>query len=208
MLAAIASLSPADIGDDVYGDDPTVLALQDAVAALLGKEAALFVPSGTMSNLLAIASQCERGEEVNVGEREVAAEEKGPAARRELGLEKAEVFRQAVWRRDEGLAERLLHCRVGVLRRLAHHLVRRREALVDEQRALIVVARVQARLLRRKAHVRARLRDDGARREGEDGHLAEREGGGRGRHARLHVGPRDALVLEGLCGVGECSGDG
>jgi len=81
MLAAIAGLSPSDIGDDVYGDDPTVHALQNAVAALLGKEAALFVPSGTMSNLLAIASQCERGEEVIAGdESHVVCYEQGGAS--------------------------------------------------------------------------------------------------------------------------------
>ena len=44
----------APTGDDVFGDDPTVLALESETAALLGKEAALFVASGTMSNLLAM----------------------------------------------------------------------------------------------------------------------------------------------------------
>ena len=46
---------PADVGDDVLNEDPSVNALQERVARLLGKEAALFVPSGTMANLLAPA---------------------------------------------------------------------------------------------------------------------------------------------------------
>ena len=54
----------AEVGDDVLGDDPTVQALQERMAALLGKPAALFVPSGTMANLLAIRSVCEPGDEI------------------------------------------------------------------------------------------------------------------------------------------------
>ena len=53
------------MGDDVWGDDPTVLRLQDMAAAMVGKEAALFVPSGTMGNLSAVLAHChERGSEV------------------------------------------------------------------------------------------------------------------------------------------------
>ncbi len=58
----------AELGDDVFGDDPTVNALQERVAALLGKEAALFVASGTQSNLAAIMSHCGRGDEYLVGQ--------------------------------------------------------------------------------------------------------------------------------------------
>ena len=58
----------AEVGDDVFGDDPSVNALQDRIAAMLGKEAALFVPSGTQSNLLAIMSHCARGDEYIVGQ--------------------------------------------------------------------------------------------------------------------------------------------
>lgn len=54
----------AEVGDDVLGDDPTVRRLEERVADLLGKEAALFVPSGTMGNQLAIKSQTEPGDEV------------------------------------------------------------------------------------------------------------------------------------------------
>ena len=58
----------ADLGDDVFGDDPTVNALQDRIAAMLDKEAALFVPSGTQSNLVAVMSHCQRGDEYIVGQ--------------------------------------------------------------------------------------------------------------------------------------------
>ena len=58
----------APLGDDVFGDDPTVNALQQRIAELLGKEAALFVPSGTQSNLVAIMTHCGRGDEYIVGQ--------------------------------------------------------------------------------------------------------------------------------------------
>ena len=50
-------MAKAAVGDDVWGDDPTVIQLQNMVAGMLGKEAALFVPSGTMSNNVAIKTQ-------------------------------------------------------------------------------------------------------------------------------------------------------
>lgn len=58
------AMAHADVGDDVYGEDPTVNKLQDTVAALLGKKAALFVPSGTMANQLAIRVHTQPGQEV------------------------------------------------------------------------------------------------------------------------------------------------
>ena len=58
----------APLGDDVFGDDPSVNALQDKIAALLGFEAALFVPTGTMSNLCGVLSHCQRGDEYIVGQ--------------------------------------------------------------------------------------------------------------------------------------------
>ena len=58
------AMMAAPLGDDVFGDDPTVLALQERAADLLGKEAALFVPSGTMSNQLALRAHCVPGDEV------------------------------------------------------------------------------------------------------------------------------------------------
>ena len=58
----------APTGDDVYGDDPTVNELQDYAAKISGKEAALFLPTGTQANLVALLSHCERGEEYIVGQ--------------------------------------------------------------------------------------------------------------------------------------------
>lgn len=58
----------APLGDDVFGDDPTVNALQDRIAELTGKQAALFMPSGTQSNLCGILAHCGRGDEYLVGQ--------------------------------------------------------------------------------------------------------------------------------------------
>jgi threonine aldolase len=63
-----AAMAAAEVGDDVFGDDPTVNTLQARIAALLGKEAALFMPSGTQSNLAALMSHCARGDEYLVGQ--------------------------------------------------------------------------------------------------------------------------------------------
>ncbi len=63
-----AAMVAAELGDDVFGDDPTVNALQARIAALLGKEAALFVPTGTQSNLCALMAHCQRGDEYLVGQ--------------------------------------------------------------------------------------------------------------------------------------------
>jgi threonine aldolase len=63
-----AAMAAAEVGDDVFGDDPTVLRLQERTAALFGLEAALFFPSGTQSNLAALMSHCQRGEEYIVGQ--------------------------------------------------------------------------------------------------------------------------------------------
>jgi len=62
------AMAMAEVGDDVYMDDPTINALQEKSAAMLGKEDALFVPSGTMGNLLALLVHCQRGDEVIVGD--------------------------------------------------------------------------------------------------------------------------------------------
>lgn len=62
------AMARAEVGDDVFGEDPSVRALEDEVAALTGKEAALFVTSGTMGNQLAIALHTRPGDEVIVGE--------------------------------------------------------------------------------------------------------------------------------------------
>ena len=61
------AMAEAEVGDDVYRDDPTVKRLEEVAAEMLGKEAALFVPSGTMGNLIALLVHCQRGHEVIVG---------------------------------------------------------------------------------------------------------------------------------------------
>jgi threonine aldolase len=63
-----AAMAAAEVGDDVFGDDPIVNHLQDRAATLLGFEAALFFPSGTQSNLAALMSHCQRGDEYIVGQ--------------------------------------------------------------------------------------------------------------------------------------------
>ena len=62
------AMAVAEVGDDVFGDDPTVNALQQRVAEMLGKDAALFMPSGTQSNLCALMAHCGRGDEYLVGQ--------------------------------------------------------------------------------------------------------------------------------------------
>ncbi len=63
-----AAMMAAPLGDDVFAGDPSVNALQEKIAAMLGFEAALFVPTGTQSNLCAILSHCQRGDEYIVGQ--------------------------------------------------------------------------------------------------------------------------------------------
>ena len=61
------AMHEAEVGDDVYGEDPTVNALEAEAAELLGKEAGLFVASGTQSNLIALLTHCQRGDEYIAG---------------------------------------------------------------------------------------------------------------------------------------------
>src|SRR5512142_583418 len=60
-------MAAASVGDDVYGEDPTINRLQELAAEMMGMEAGLFVASGTMGNLTALLSHCQRGEEIIVG---------------------------------------------------------------------------------------------------------------------------------------------
>lgn len=62
------AMAKAEVGDDVYGEDPTINRLQEAAAEKMGKEAGLFVPSGTMGNLIAVLVHCQRGEEAIMGD--------------------------------------------------------------------------------------------------------------------------------------------
>jgi threonine aldolase len=66
MLSAMVA---AEVGDDVYGDDPTVNRLQERLAEMAGMEAGLFMPSGTQSNLTALMTHCARGDEYLVGQK-------------------------------------------------------------------------------------------------------------------------------------------
>lgn len=61
------AMAKAEVGDDVYGEDPTVNRLQEMAAEMMGKEAGLFVASGTMGNLAGVLAHCQRGDEVIVG---------------------------------------------------------------------------------------------------------------------------------------------
>ncbi len=67
--AMLAAMSASPVGDDVWGDDPTVNELEARTAALAGKAAGVFFPSGTQSNLAALMAQCARGEEYIVGQK-------------------------------------------------------------------------------------------------------------------------------------------
>ncbi|MDA0988324.1 MAG: low-specificity L-threonine aldolase [Chloroflexi bacterium] len=62
------AMANAELGDDGWGDDPTVNRLQEVVADMMGKEDAVFVPSGSMANLASVLSHCQRGEEIIVGD--------------------------------------------------------------------------------------------------------------------------------------------
>jgi threonine aldolase len=62
------AMAKADVGDDVFGDDPTVNRLQEVLASRFGMDAGLFFPSGTQSNLAALMAHCQRGEEVILGQ--------------------------------------------------------------------------------------------------------------------------------------------
>ena len=68
VAAMKQAMFEAPVGDDVYGEDPTVNKLEQKVANLLAKEAAIFTPSCTQSNLMALMSHCQRGDEYIVGQ--------------------------------------------------------------------------------------------------------------------------------------------
>jgi threonine aldolase len=63
------AMAKAEVGDDVYGEDPTINRLQEMAASRTGKEAALLVPTGTMGNLASILAHCQRGDEVMLGDK-------------------------------------------------------------------------------------------------------------------------------------------
>ncbi|HVF74397.1 MAG TPA: GntG family PLP-dependent aldolase [Acidimicrobiales bacterium] len=81
------AMADAEVGDDVYGEDPTVNALQDAFAARVGKEAALYVPSGTMANQLAVRLLTTAGTTVIAGKRQHIVLYENGAAGRNAGVQ-------------------------------------------------------------------------------------------------------------------------
>jgi threonine aldolase len=103
MRRAIAA---ADVGDDQYGEDPTVIRLQEQVAALLGKEAGLFVATGTMANQLALKLYCRPGDDVIVGVESHAVWHETGAAAAIGGVQLTEIGSGGRFTADELLAAR------------------------------------------------------------------------------------------------------
>jgi len=85
------AIADAPVGDDQYGEDPSVNALQERVAALLGKDAALFVPTGTMANQLALKLFCTPGDDVIVGRESHAVWHEAGAAAANAGVQCTEI---------------------------------------------------------------------------------------------------------------------
>jgi threonine aldolase len=95
------AMARAEVGDDVFGEDPTVRALEEEVARITGKEAALFVTSGTMGNQLAIAVQTRPGDEVVVGEGAHPVLYEGGAAAALSGVQMAVAGKGGLFTADE-----------------------------------------------------------------------------------------------------------
>jgi threonine aldolase len=100
------AIADAEVGDDQYGEDPSVRALEERVAALLGKEAALFVPSGTMANQLALKLYCRPGDDVIVGVESHAVWHETGAAAALAGVQFTEIGADGRFTADEFLAAR------------------------------------------------------------------------------------------------------
>lgn len=100
------AMATAAVGDDQFGEDPTVNALQDRVAGLLGKEAALWVPSGTMANQVAIRVLTRPGDEVIVSRESHLAWHESGAAAANSGVQLSEIGSGGVMSVDEFLAAR------------------------------------------------------------------------------------------------------
>lgn len=101
MRAAIAA---APVGDDQYGEDPTVNALQERIAALLGKEAALWLPSGTMANQVALRVLTRPGDDVIVSRESHAVWHETGGSAANAGVQFTEVGARGVFTADEFLA--------------------------------------------------------------------------------------------------------
>ena len=101
MRAAIAA---APVGDDQYGDDPTVNALQERIAALLGKEAALWLPSGTMANQVALRTLTRPGDDVIVSREAHAVWHETGGSAANAGVQLTEIGAGGVFTADEFIA--------------------------------------------------------------------------------------------------------
>ena len=95
------AMADAEVGDDVYGEDPGAQRLEARTAELLGKEAALFVPSGTMANQLALLLHCRRGDEVIVGEGAHCKEYESGAGAAWAGVQFAEAGKGGVFTAED-----------------------------------------------------------------------------------------------------------
>lgn len=98
-----AAMAAAEVGDDVYGEDPSVQALEARVAAVLGKESALFVPSGTMGNQIGLLVHTRPGDEVIIGEGSHCAYYESGAASAWAGVQFAIAGRGGLFNADEML---------------------------------------------------------------------------------------------------------
>src|SRR5215210_3889391 len=101
-----AAMAEAPLGDDQYGEDPSVNELQERVAALLGKEAALFVPTGTMANQLPLKLYCRPGDDVVVGRESHAVWHETGAAAANAGVQFTEVGEDGRFTAEEFLTAR------------------------------------------------------------------------------------------------------
>lgn len=117
-----AAMAAAEVGDDVYGEDPSVRALEERVAALLGKEAALFVPSGTMGNQIGLLLNTRPGDEVVIGEGSHCAFYESGAASAWAGVQFAVAGRGGLYTGEE---------LVDVLKPTADHFPQSRLAVVE-----------------------------------------------------------------------------
>jgi threonine aldolase len=117
-----AAMMAASVGDDVYGEDPTVNALEERVAALLGKERALFVPSGTMGNQIGLLVHTRPGDEVIIGEGSHCAFYESGAAGAWAGVQFAVAGRGGLFQAADLL---------DALKPLAYHYPRSRLVVVE-----------------------------------------------------------------------------
>jgi threonine aldolase len=101
-----AAMAAAEVGDDQYGEDPTMNRLQERIADLLGEEAALWIPSGTMANQIALRVLCRPGDDVLVARESHAMWHEAGAAAANAGIQFTEIGSGGTFTRDEFLAAR------------------------------------------------------------------------------------------------------